>query len=89
MKPEFKRLRGVSKSYDEQGAIFFACRNYSRQPKRIQEKIRRLCERAGGEYSDALFHFLTTDISWQRTCMDYYISEATLCRIRRRFYESW
>ena len=27
MKQEFKRLRSVSKSYDEQGAIFFACRN--------------------------------------------------------------
>ena len=31
MKQEFKRLRSVSKSYDEQGAIFFACRNFARQ----------------------------------------------------------
>lgn len=89
MKAEFKRLRGVSKSYDEQGQIFFACRNFASQPKKMQEKIRRLCDKAGGEYREALFRFLTTNISWQRTCMEFYISEATLCRIRRRFYELW
>ena len=47
MKREFKRLRSVNKSYDEQGAIFFACRNFARQPKKTQDKIRRLCGAAG------------------------------------------
>lgn len=49
MKREFKRLRSVNKSYDEQGAIFFACRNFERQPKKTQDKIRRLCAAAGPE----------------------------------------
>lgn len=89
MKAEFKRLRSIKKSYDQQGEIFFACRNFASQPERIKKKIERLCEQAGGEHAEALFRYLTTDISWQQTCMDYYISENTLARARRRFYESW
>ena len=89
MKAEFKRLRSVNKTYDEQGEIFFACRNYARQPKKVREKIRRVCEKAGGDYAKELFIYLTTNISWQQMVTEYYISEATLCRIRRRFYELW
>lgn len=89
MKAEFKRLRSIRKNYDQQGEIHFTCRNYARQPEHIKRKIERLCVQVGGDYAEALFRYLTTDISWQQTCMDYYISEATLSRIRRRFYESW
>ena len=89
MKREFKRLRSVSKSYDEQGAIFFACRNFARQPKKTQDKIRRLCAAAGPEYARALLAYLTTDISWERTCMEYGLSQETLTRLRRRFYDAW
>lgn len=89
MKQEFKRLRSVNKTYDQQGEIFFCCRNYARQTERVQRKIRKLCEYAGREYAPALFVYLTTDISWQRTVMDYGISEETLLRARRRFYDAW
>lgn len=89
MKREFKRLRSVNKSYDEQGAIFFACRNFTRQPKKTQDKIRRLCAAAGPEYAQALLAYLTTDISWERTCMEYGLSQETLTRLRRRFYDAW
>lgn len=89
MKAEFKRLRSVKKTYDEQGQIFFTCRNYQKQPQKIQKKIREVCEKAGGDYADELFLYLTTDISWQQMVTDYYISQATLDRIRRRFYELW
>ena len=61
MKQEFKRLRSVSKSYDEQGAIFFACRNFARQPKKTQDKIRRLCAAAGPDAR------LTSKNRWHNT----------------------
>lgn len=89
MKREFKRLRSVNKSYDEQGAIFFACRNFATQSKKTQDKIRRLCAAAGPEYAQALLAYLTTDISWERTCMEYGLSQETLTRLRRRFYDAW
>lgn len=89
MKAEFKRLRNISKTYDQQGEIFFTCRNYNSQPKKVREKIQKVCEKAGGDYAQELFVYLTTDISWTQLCMDYYISESTLNRIRRRFYELW
>lgn len=89
MKREFKRLPSVNVSYERQGRIFFACRNFRELPEREKRRIRSLCERVGGEYADALFAYLTTDISWQRTCMDYHISEMTLVRLRKAFYESW
>ncbi len=89
MKSEFKMLRGIDVPRAVQGKIFYTCQNYAREPERVQAKIRRLCKEAGGDYADELFLFLTTDISWQRITTDYFISEATLCRIRRRFYELW
>lgn len=89
MNREFKILRGVSKTRAEQGKIFYTCMNYQNETERVQAKIRRLCREAGGDYADELFLFLTTDISWQKLTTDYFISEATLCRIRRRFYELW
>lgn len=89
MKAEFKRMRSVNKSYDQQGEIFFACRNYANQPPGVQKKIRDLCENVGQEYAPALLAYLTTDISWQQTCIQYAMSEETLRRMRRKFYNAW
>lgn len=89
MRRDFKRLPSVKISYDRQGMIFFTCRNYRNLPEREKRWIRALCDRVGGENADALFAFMTTDISWQQTCADFYISERTLVRLRKAFYESW
>ncbi len=86
---KFKRLGSVRKSYEEQGEIFFACRRYAKQPEKVKRKIRDLCLRAGGEYSGALFRFLTTGVSWQRVTDEYHISAKTLDRIRTKFFEMW
>jgi len=82
-------LRGVRKSYEEQGEIFFTCRRYSSQPPKVKRKIEDLCRRAGGEYTSALFCFLTTDASWQQVTEEYHISPKTLDRVRGRFYALW
>lgn len=85
----FKRLRSVAKSYNEQGLIFFTCSNYRRQPEWMRKKIDGLCERVGGEYAPALKEFLTTDADWRYVCRKHHISDRTLERARKRFYEAW
>jgi len=85
----FKLLESVDKSYEEQGEIFFLCRRYAYQRPSVRRKIEDLCRRAGGEYGDALFAYLTTSASWQEVTMRYHISDATLHRIRKKFYRLW
>ena len=85
----FKKLRGVNRSYKEQGHIFFICQNFAKQPKSVQEKIRQLCKEVGGPNVEAVFAVMTRDVSAQWVCQQYYISEAQLYRYRKKFYERW
>ena len=86
----FKKRRGVRRSYDEQGLIYFTCKCYRLQPECVQKKILALCERAGGENAEALFVFLTTHVSRERILEEYHIgSETTLYRAVKRFFEGW
>lgn len=89
MAKRFKMLGSVSKSYEQQGIIFFTCRTFDRQPERVKQKIRKICQEAAGENADALFEFLTTEEDWVTVTMKYYISGATLERARTRFYNFW
>lgn len=86
---KFKMLPSVKKSYEEQGEIFFACRNFARQDERVREKIVTLCREAAGEYAPALFAYLTTGDSWQEVTMRHNISDRTLDRCRWKFYSAW
>ena len=85
----FRKLRGVRLSWERQGYVYFTCQTFENQPKRTQEKICRLCNRHGGEYSDALFELLTTKRSVVAVAMKYNVSDRTLYRLRREFYEGW
>ncbi len=89
MATRFKYLPSVHKSYAEQGKIFFDCQNYDREQREVREKIDRLILEAGGEHEKALRAYLCTRASWERVTMDYFVSSATLDRIRRRFFELW
>lgn len=86
----FRKLRGVNRTHREQGLIYFTCINYDKQPKEIQEKIRRLCKECGGEHEEALFALMTREnisVPWlERT---YFVSDSVLYERRRRFYERW
>ena len=86
----FRKLRGVNLPHREQGLIHFTCLNYDKQPKEIQEKIRRLCRECGGEHEKALFELMTREnisVPWlERT---YYVSDSVLYERRKKFYESW
>ena len=79
---------GIQAAAEREQELRRAGGNLFRVPK-TQDKIRRLCAAAGPEYAQALLAYLTTDISWERTCMDYGLSQETLTRLRRRFYDAW
>ncbi len=75
--------------YQQQGLIYFTCRTYADQPKDIRDKIDSLCACVGGEYERALFAVLTSPKSIRLIALDEHVSESTLYKLRRRFYESW
>lgn len=85
----FKKLRGVNRSYQDQGEIFFTCRNYAKQPEAVKEKIRRMCTEIGGAYKDALFAVMTRDVSLEWVAQHYFVTQAQLYRFRKKFYERW
>jgi len=86
----FKKLRGVNRPHREQGLIHFTCINYDKQPKVVQEKIRRLCRECGGEHEKALFELMTREnVSAQWLAQAYHVDDSTLYRRRKLFYERW
>jgi|GEM_PF-343595 len=85
----FRKLRSVALTEEKQGLIRFTCLTYREQPEWIQQKIDLLCDECGGEYSAALREVMCTRRSMVVISQQYFVSENTLCRARRRFYESW
>ena len=86
----FRKLRGVSLPYREQGLIWFTCVNYDKQPPEIKKKIRRLCKECGKEHEKALFALLTREnVSMQWIEQEFYVSYNTLYNARMKFYERW
>lgn len=86
----FRKLRGVKRPHREQGLIYFTCVNYDKQPKAVQEKIRRLCRECGGEHEQALFALMTREnisVPWLER--EYHVSDSVLYERRKRFYERW
>jgi len=85
----FRKLCGVALPEEKQGLIRYTCLNEASQPKRVRDKIQRLCDAVGGEYADALFEVMCTKRSIMKIAMEHYISESQLYRLRKKFYESW
>ncbi len=92
MGKRFKYMRSVPLSYEQQGAIWFTCQTYRRQPEDVQARIRAICTRIGGGDGmkrRAILAYMTTRISWRECCDRHFISDATLDRLRRAFYVEW
>lgn len=87
----FKKRRGIKIPYNKQGLVYFTCVNYKDMPEDIQEKIKKLCCDIGGEeYYEVLFKVVTdSSKSIRSLAMEYYISEMSLYRFRKQFYELW
>lgn len=85
----FKKLRGVDLPEEKQGLVRYICLNSDSQPKRIQDKIQRLCDDVGGAYGAALREVMCGRKSITAISREYFVSESTLYRMRKEFYEKW
>ena len=85
----FKKLCGVPLSEEKQGLIRYTCLTYDEQPKRVQQKIRRLCAECAGVYSAALFDVMCTKKSITAIALAHRVSESQLYRFRQAFYRVW
>lgn len=85
----YRYKKSVGGSYARQGYIYFASLRYRELPRRRQETIRRLCQECGGEYADALLEFVTTEHGAVAVCMAHHLSQSTLERAVRRYYQEF
>ena len=84
----FKKKRGMSLDYNEQGFVYFTCANYRRLPIKYRRKIDDAINDVGGFDSEAL-RSLVLDVrqSVLSVSMEYCIAESKLNKLRRKFYE--
>ena len=86
----FKKRRGINLSYEKQGLVHFVCVNYEDMPDEVQNKIYNICNEVGKEYADALFKVVTDNKRSIRSISEEcHVSEMSLYRYRKRFYEAW
>ena len=85
----FRYKKGIRVPYNEQGWLYFHCLKYKTLPKKEQEKIRKLCRDVGGEYAGALLEFVTSEKGYTAICMKHHLSQATLYRLVKKFYEGF
>ena len=82
----FRLKQSVPVDYNLQGYIYFTSKLYATLNKETQQQILELCTKAGGEYYQALFEFVTTDVGATVVCRKHFLSQSTLERIVRRYY---
>ena len=82
----FRLKQSIPVDYNLQGYIYFNSKLYAMLSKEMQQRILVLCTKAGGEYYQALFEFVTTDAGATAVCRKHFISQSTLERIVRRYY---
>ena len=86
----FRYRKAIRVSYQRQGYIYFASKRFGELTEGQQKKIIDHCKRIGGEdYWEALFAFMTREIGLQTACRRFYVSESTLKRKIRRYYEEF
>lgn len=86
----FKKRRGIHIPYNQQGFIYFTCMTVQQQPPEVQRKILNVCISVSGEHYNALYELLTNgNVNVSGVALKYHISESSLYKFRRRFYEEW
>lgn len=83
----FRYKKSVPVSYDRQGLTYFYSKLYRVLKPRSKQRIRELCQKAGGEHAAALLDFVTTNDGTKKICARHFLSPSTLERITRRYYE--
>lgn len=85
----FRFKRGIDVGYDLQGYIYFYSRLAGELGMAAEQRVLNLCIRCGGEYHRALWEYVTSDRGAVAVCMRHYLSEATLFRLVKRYYEEF
>lgn len=85
----YRHKKSVKRPEVEQQYIYCVSRLYRRLIPAQQEKIRRLCKEAGGEYADALLALVTDDRTVTSVCMEFHVSEPTMYRVLRKYYQAF
>ena len=85
----FRYKRSIKVPYERQGYIYFASLRFAELPTWQQDKIRALCDKCGGEYAGALLEFVTTDMGAVAVCMRHHLSQSTLERAVKKYYEAF
>ena len=85
----FRYKKGICVPYRRQGYIYFTLLNVASLPPEKREKLKRLCDEAAGEHSAALWAYLTREKSAVTVGEEFYLSQDTLFRLRKRFYEGF
>ena len=85
----FRYKSGINVSYNRQGYIYFLSRRYKELAPEEQQGIVKLCLESGGEYYQALFEFVTTDVTATALSLKHYIGKSTLYRCVRKYYEGF
>lgn len=76
-------------SHKRQSLIYFLCINSAELPPEVLHKITNLCYSCGGEHYQALFQAVTTEDTNLSVALAFYLSEPTLSRLVKRFYQQW
>ncbi len=86
----FRFKRGIRVGYARQGYIYFTSLLYKSLPKSKKKIIDDLCRKCGEDYWMALREFVTNEnVKAETIALKYYISESTLYRAVRKYYESF
>ena len=86
----FRYKKGIRVPYKRQGYIYFTMLAVRDLPREKQEKMRRLCmEAAGAQHFDALWDLLTCEDGYVAVSLRHNVSQETLFRLRKRFYEGF
>ena len=85
----FRFMKRINKNYNEQGYIYFLSKKYNELPLMQQVDIDEHCENVGGAYAEALKKYVTTDISATAVCIKHCMSESTLSRLIKRYYDEF
>lgn len=82
----FRFKKSVPVEYDIQGYIYFASRMNKTLHADEQKRILNLCVEAGGEYYQALYEFVTSDVGATAVCRKHFLSDSTLRRLVKKYY---
>lgn len=85
----FRYKRGVKVEYVHQGLIYFYSRSYQTLKESDRHRILNLCHQYGGEYYQALFEFVTSDITATDICIRHFLGKSTLYRAVKKYYEGF